>query len=81
MTFCNCGKNGCILGRGSFGIIFRGKFKSENEDNKEVKDVAVKRVAKHSVEMIELKILRLVNDHPNILHYYDTCTDKNSDYM
>jgi len=57
-------------GRGSYGIFFRGTFKAADEDNK-VKDVAVKRIDRFK-NKIEEEILRLVNGHSNILHYYST---------
>ena len=78
LRFCICGD--CRLGRGSYGIVFKGKLKVYVEDKVAVKeiDVAVKRVDRLNIK-IEEEILRRVNGHPNILLYYTT--ERKADYL
>ena len=78
LCYCICEDGGCRLGRGSYGIVFKGKFKVAEEDNQVEMDVAVKRVDRFSIK-IEDEILRLVNGHPNILRYY--ATEENNDFL
>ena len=62
----------CVLGQGTYGVVvFRGKFQGKL-------DVAVKQVD-NSCKKVEEEVLRKVNGHPNILHYYTT--EKNDDFM
>ena len=75
LSYCICEDGGCRLGRGSYGIVFRGTFKAADADNK-VKDVAVKGINRFK-NKIEKEIWRLVNGHPNILRYYSTEEDPN----
>ena len=88
LSFCICNNNGndsgsskgCRLGRGSYGIVCKGKLKIDVEDEVAVKemDVAVKRVDRLNTK-IEEEILRLVNGHPNVLLYYTT--ERKADYL
>ena len=75
LSYCIC--EGCRLGRGSYGMVFRGALiikRGAAAIEDEVVDVAVKRVDRFR-NKIEVEILRLVNGHPNILRYYATERD------
>ncbi len=78
-----------ILGRGTFGIVFRGFLKinsskksSGSRGSYELR-VAVKRFqnSEHEAPLIqrEVEIMQRGGDHPNILHYI--YTEKNNDFM
>jgi len=63
-----------IIGKGSHGIVFKGKFEYVGDS---VVEVAVKRLDRFR-NKIEVEILRLVNSHPNILRYY--ATERDNDF-
>lgn len=65
------------LGRGSFGTVFKGKFK-ESEEKAEI-DVAIKRVENIDVNEIEKVIIEQLEAHPNVLQYY--CTEEDEDFV
>ena len=67
LKFCKCGEPNCILGIGTYGIVFRGRFE-------DAIDVAVKRVDKFLTK-IQVDVLRKADSHQNILRYYDKETD------
>ena len=72
LSFCTCGKPNCLLGKGGFGDVYRGKFDGQVE-------VAVKRVDKFRTK-VETDILRKADCHPNILRFYIT-EEKNQRYI
>ena len=63
LSYCSACEN-CCLGKGSYGVVFRGKYQTKV-------DVAVKRVDKLT-RQVELEVLRKVEGHPNILKLYHT---------
>ena len=68
-----------LIGEGSYGKIFKGKFK-ESEGNPEI-EVAIKRIETIDAKKIEIEIdiLEKIEAHPNILRYY--CTEEDDDFM
>ena len=73
LKLCSC--EVCFLGKGSYGSVFSGKFKSKSDPNflgistSISTNVAVYRVAKSSTR-VEIDVLRKVNGHRNIQHFY-----------
>lgn len=78
-----------ILGRGSFGIVFKGHLESKMGNNRnssrgsDKRAVAVKRFQNSEIEAIALQrevvLMQRAGDHPNILRYI--CTEKDDDFM
>ena len=77
-----------ILGRGSFGIVFKGLLESKMGINSNSRGsiktaVAVKRFQNSEIEAISLQrevlLMQRAGDHPNILRYI--CTEKDDDFM
>ncbi len=64
------------LGAGSFGSVFKGKYK---EPGKPEIDVAIKRIENIDVKDIEKVVLEKLEPHPNVLHYY--WTEEDDDFM
>jgi len=61
-----------VLGRGSFGHVYRGKFKGAI-------DVAVKRIVKFEVNKFERDLMPTIENHPNIIHFF--CVEEDVDFM
>ena len=76
-----------ILGRGTFGIVFKGSFEidSYSRDTKEPSStaVAVKRIQNPEPEapsiQREVELMKRAGDHPNILRYI--CTEKDDKFL
>lgn len=68
-----------VIGRGSFGTVFSGRLEGLFEEER--KSVAVKRVERGRVDESlikrEVELMKKANDHPYILRYFCTETDKN----
>lgn len=58
-----------LLGEGSYGKVFQGLFENKVK-------VAVKRIDKAKIELIESDILRKVDNHEYIVRYYCTEIDR-----
>ncbi len=54
-----------ILGSGSFGKVYKGKFK-ESEENPGI-DVAIKRIENVDVKEVERVVMNDIEPHPNVL--------------
>ena len=74
LKYCPCQK--CLLGRGSYGPVFRGKFLTESASDYDhnsssiTTEAAVKRVDK-SATLVEIEILSKVNrQHENVINFY-----------
>ena len=68
LKICWC-QSKCLLGRGAYGRVYKGKWKKNSEANESV-DVAVK-APKDKVQVeYEIDTLKKAN-HPNILKFYD----------
>ena len=61
-----------VLGHGSFGHVYRGKFKGEI-------DVAIKRIVKFEVNKFERDFMPTIENHPNIIHFF--CVEEDVDFM
>ncbi len=66
-----------LLGSGSFGKVYKGKFK-ESEEEAEI-DVAIKRIEDVDVKDVERIIMENMKPHPNVLHCY--CIEEDDDFM
>jgi len=66
-----------LIGNGSFGKVYKGKFK-ESEEKSEI-DVAIKRIEDVDVKAIEKVIMENIEPHPNVLHCY--CIEEDDDFM
>jgi len=66
-----------VLGSGSFGKVYEGKFR-ESEEKQEI-DVAIKRIEDVDVKDVERIIMENIEPHPNILHCY--CIEEDDDFM
>lgn len=74
LKYCTCEL--CCLGKGSYGAVYRGKFKSKRPPSflgipigNSSTDAAIKRVLKSSAQF-EIDVLRKVNGHPNVLNFF-----------
>ena len=61
-----------VLGKGSFGTVFRGTFQNATE-------VAIKRIIKLEVNKFETDIMTTIDHHSNIIHYYSV--EEDDDFM
>lgn len=67
-----------LLGDGSFGTVFKGKFK-ESEDMPEI-EVAIKRIQQiNLLKNIETVVMAGIELHPNVLKYY--CIEEDDDFV
>ncbi len=65
------------LGTGSFGSVFRGKFR-ENEEKPEI-EVAIKRIEQIEGKEVEKIVMGDIEPHPNVLQYY--CVEEEDDFI
>ena len=75
LSYCVCGGSYCTLGRGSYGIVFRGKLLNTDPDCGI--EVAVKRVDRFRNKFEEEILRKVENGHSNIIRYYATEKDAN----
>jgi len=65
-----------VLGKGTFGTVFSGTLL---KDDGSYQSVAVKRILNSEPDandiQREVELMKMVNDHPNILRYICTETD------
>ena len=70
LEMCCC-ESTCLLGRGAYGRVFKGKWNEENEEGVTTIDAAVKQptAGPHHIEY-EITALVKANGHRNILRFY-----------
>ena len=73
LEMCWCEER-CLLGKGSYGRVYKGKWK-ESQEGVTI-DVAVKHPNDSYSVKYEIKTLNSVKGHPNILKFYEEITIK-----
>ena len=61
------------IGSGQFGKVFRGKYEK-------AVTVAIKRMEKMRTK-VDSRLYKLANNHPNVIHYYDTNKDQDFEFL
>ena len=71
-----------ILGKGSFGTVYKGTNKKNKNHNLAIKAIHKKNLSEEEVNNIheEVKMIQKV-DHVNIVNYYETYEDKGFVYL
>ena len=71
LEMCWC-EEWCLLGKGSYGRVYKGKWK-ESQEGVTI-DVAVKHPNDSYSVKYEIETLNSVKGHPNILKFYEEIT-------
>ena len=70
LQICQCEKERCLLGKGSFGRVYKGKWKEDPSKATKIFDVAVKFTNEIGSVDYEIKTFDKVKGHPNLLNFY-----------